>query len=54
MRVLTLMALVLVLGGCTLSAPGVHARVGEPIRVEVGSEHDGNGCPPGLRKQGRC
>lgn len=55
MRVLTLMALVLLLGGCTFSAPGVHARIGEPVRVDVGygGGHGGH-CPPGLRMQGRC
>ncbi len=55
MRVLTLMALVLLLGGCTLSAPGVHARIGEPVRVDVGyGGGNGGHCPPGLRMQGRC
>ncbi len=55
MRVLTLMALVLLLGGCTFSAPGVHARIGEPVRVDVGyGGSNGGHCPPGLRMQGRC
>jgi hypothetical protein len=35
----------------------VHARIGEPVRVDVGyGGGGGNGghCPPGLRMQGRC
>lgn len=55
MRGLTVMALVLLLGGCTFSAPGVHARIGDPVRIDVGhGGQGGNGCPPGLRMQGRC
>ncbi|WP_172144685.1 hypothetical protein [Pseudomonas tumuqii] len=57
MRILTVMVLVLLLGGCSVSAPGVHARIGEPLRVHVGGYEGGHGggfCPPGLRMQGRC
>ncbi|ARS49928.1 hypothetical protein [Ectopseudomonas hydrolytica] len=59
MRGLTVMALALLLGGCSFSAPGVHARVGDPdvIRVDLGGRgYHGGGhfCPPGLRMQGRC
>jgi hypothetical protein len=57
MRGLTVMVLVLLLGGCSVSAPGVHARIGEPVRIHVDGYEGGHGggfCPPGLRMQGRC
>ncbi|MCG4451694.1 MULTISPECIES: hypothetical protein [unclassified Pseudomonas] len=57
MRVLTIMALVLLLGGCSIRAPGVDARIGEPLRIDLDgyeSGHGGGFCPPGLRMQGRC
>jgi hypothetical protein len=59
MRILTVMVLVLLLGGCSVSAPGVHARIGEPLRIHVdgyyeGGHGGGGFCPPGLRMQGRC
>lgn len=59
MRGLTVMVMALLLGGCSFSAPGVHARVGDPdvIRVDMGHGYHGGGghfCPPGLRMQGRC
>ncbi|MDP3814801.1 hypothetical protein [Pseudomonas sp.] len=57
MRGLALMALVLLLGGCTFSAPGVHARIGEPVYIDLGyggGHQGGHSCPPGLRMQGRC
>jgi hypothetical protein len=59
MRVLTVMALMLLLAGCSFRAPGVDARIGEPLRIDLdgyesGHGHGGGFCPPGLRKQGRC
>lgn len=59
MRGLTVMTLALLLGGCSFSAPGVHARVGDPdvIRVDLdGRGHSSGGyfCPPGHRMKGSC
>lgn len=59
MRGLTVMTLAFLLGGCSFSAPGVHARVGDPdlIRVDLGGHGYSNGgsfCPPGHRMKGSC
>ncbi|ERI53084.1 hypothetical protein N878_00490 [Pseudomonas sp. EGD-AK9] len=53
------MVLALLLGGCSFSAPGVHARVGDPdvIHVDLGGRgYHGGGhfCPPGHRMKGSC
>lgn len=55
-----LLGAVLLLSGCSFSAPGVHARVGDGYGVHVdldGHDHGGHGgnfCPPGHRKKGSC
>ncbi|VEE14841.1 Uncharacterised protein [Ectopseudomonas mendocina] len=59
MRGLIVMTLAFWLGGCSFSAPGVHARVGDPdvIRVDLGGHGHSNGgsfCPPGHRMKGSC
>ena len=59
MRVLTvtLIASVLTLSGCSFSAPGIHARVGDAdaVRVDLGGYgHGGHFCPPGHRMKGSC
>lgn len=56
MRGLTVMVLVLLLSGCSISTPGVHARIGEPARIYIdGYEgRGGNFCPPGHRMKGNC
>lgn len=56
MRGVTVMVLVLLLGGCSISTPGVHARIGEPahIYIEADEGHGGNFCPPGHRMKGEC
>ena len=43
MRALTVVVLMLLLGGCSFSAPGVHARVGDPdvIQVDMGGRWAG-------------
>lgn len=54
LRICVLMGLLVALGGCAFSAPGVHARVGngELLDVDIGK---GSGhCPPGHRKKGEC
>lgn len=59
MRGLTVMLLgmVLLLTGCSFSAPGVHARIGEPDEIHVDIGGGGGGgyfCPPGHRMKGNC
>jgi hypothetical protein len=59
MRGLTVVVLVLLLGGCTISTPGVHARIGEPARIYIDGYdgyrgHGGGFCPPGHRMKGNC
>lgn len=57
MRGLTVMVVVLLLlGGCSFSAPGVHARIGEPAHIYIDGGHGGHGgfCPPGQRMKGNC
>ncbi len=56
MRGLTVMVLVLLLGGCAIYTPGVSARIGEPahIYIEGDGGHGGNFCPPGHRMKGEC
>lgn len=58
MRGLTVMlGLVVLLSGCSFSAPGVHARVGEPDAVRIDLDGGGQGgghCPPGHRMKGSC
>ncbi len=61
MRGLTVLALALLLGGCSFSAPGVHARIGDPDVIHVDLDGHGHGysgggsfCPPGHRMKGSC
>ncbi|MDH4554468.1 hypothetical protein E8F11_04615 [Pseudomonas sp. BN417] len=54
-----LLGAVIALTGCSFSAPGVHARIGDAdaVRVDLGGGHyhDGGGfCPPGHRMKGEC
>jgi len=35
MRGLTVVVLMLLLGGCSFSAPGVHALIGEPAHIYI-------------------
>lgn len=45
------------LAGCSFSAPGVHARIGDAdaVRVDLGGHgHGGGFCPPGHRMKGSC
>lgn len=58
MKYLTLIALtsVLVLTGCSFSAPGVHARIGDAdaVHLDIGDHRGGSFCPPGHRMKGSC
>ncbi|MWV11729.1 hypothetical protein F3I62_06440 [Pseudomonas sp. R-28-1W-6] len=60
MKSLAVMVLgsVLLLSGCSFSAPGVHARIGDvdSVHLDVGDGHHGGGsfCPPGHRMKGSC
>ncbi len=58
MNYMTLITLVSVLAltGCSFSAPGVHARIGDAdaIRLDIGDHRGGNFCPPGHRMKGSC
>ncbi len=48
----------LMLSGCSFSAPGVHARIGDvdALRIDLGGGHGHGGgfCPPGHRMKGEC
>ncbi|WP_443191847.1 hypothetical protein [Pseudomonas indica] len=50
-----LMGMLLALGGCSFSAPGVRAELGggDAVRVDVGGG-GGHFCPPGHRMKGSC
>ena len=60
MRGLLVVSLAVWLAGCSFSAPGVHARVGDPDVIHVdldghGGHRGGGGfCPPGHRMKGSC
>lgn len=56
-----LLGLVVVLAGCTVRTPGVSAKVGDGVEVDIGGgSHGGHGghggrfCPPGQAKKGNC
>lgn len=57
MKYLSLLTLVALLGlsGCSISTPGVHARIGDgdAVHLDVGG-HGGGFCPPGHRMKGEC
>lgn len=60
MRVLSvvMLGLVVVLSGCTVRTPGVTAKVGDGVKVDIGGGghggHGGSFCPPGQAKKGNC
>lgn len=51
MKILTAMVVgsILALSGCSFSAPGVHAHIGD-----ADDHHGGSFCPPGNRMKGNC
>lgn len=53
-----LLGAVLLLSGCSISAPGVRAEVGDGVHLDLGGEgrhgHSGYFCPPGQAKKGNC
>ncbi|MCQ4265840.1 hypothetical protein NAV28_01295 [Pseudomonas stutzeri] len=59
MRIWTVVLLSAALGlaGCSFSAPGVHARIGDAdaVHLDIGRHgHGGGFCPPGHRMKGSC
>lgn len=59
MRIWTVVLLSAALGltGCSFSAPGVHARIGDAdaVHLDIGGHgHGGGFCPPGHRMKGSC
>lgn len=58
MKILTVMVLgsILALSGCSFSAPGVHARIGDAdaVYLDIDDHHGGGFCPPGHRMKGSC
>lgn len=60
MRIWTVVLLSAALGlaGCSFSAPGVHARIGDAdaVHLDIGGHGHGGGgfCPPGHRMKGSC
>jgi hypothetical protein len=51
-----MLGLVVVLTGCSVHVPGVSAKVGDGVHVDVGGGGHGGGgfCPPGQAKKGNC
>ena len=50
-----MLSLVVVLSGCTVRTPGVTAKVGDGVKVDIGGGgHGGSFCPPGQAKKGNC
>lgn len=52
------LGIVLLLSGCSISAPGVRAELGDDAHLELGGNghggHGGSFCPPGQAKKGNC
>lgn len=53
MRIVTVFLAVLLMAGCSFSAPGVRGSVGDTddVHIDVGG---GSHCPPGHKKKGSC
>lgn len=53
-----LLGAVLLLSGCSISAPGVRAELGDGVHLDLGGGghggHGGHFCPPGQAKKGNC
>lgn len=55
MKLLAAVVVGLSLAACTAKVKSPEAEVEFPgVKVEIGDSHDGDFCPPGQAKKGRC